>query len=202
MIPLQLQKASPRLTRPSGSISRRVFGGEANKQLSDICWGGAEPVNSVALRGDLPLPTHRRLMRAILLPAPWIICQYSFSLCWKRYLFYFYLMWFRTPSPRFFFFFLRSFSSWQTVQVTNNIIIIQICRTAEAQWWTFMFWRVLKLSHTLWNISRHIHLISIIPFKIYINRWLLSITYFNILSAELMTPFSFRSSESEPAQQS
>lgn len=80
VVPLQRRKASPRLTRPSGSISGKAFEGEANKKLSDTCWGRAQPVNSVALRGDLPLPTHTRLMRAILLPAPWIICQYPFGL--------------------------------------------------------------------------------------------------------------------------
>lgn len=108
---------SPRLTRPSGSISGSELGGEANKKLSDIYRGRPEPVNPVTLKGDLPLLTHGRLMRLILFPAPRIICQYSFRLCWTL------------PA-------LLSFdvlqilslrhisSSWQTVQEANIAIII------------------------------------------------------------------------------
>jgi len=146
MIPFQLQKASPRLTRPSGSISRRVFGGEADKKLSDICWGGAQPVNSVALRGDLPLPTHTRLMRAILLPAPWIICQYSFRLC--RMLPVLLSLDVIQILP----YFLRKCSSWKTVQVTINgiIVIIQIPCAVDAPCWTLILRQVLKPS-TPWT---------------------------------------------------
>lgn len=153
---MQLLKAAPRLSRPSGSISAKAVEREADKKLSDICWGGAQLVNSAALRGVLPLLTHRRLMRAILLPAPWIICQYLLRLCRKL--------------PVYFHWYNQEYRSATLNALKHVPILKHIC---------------------------------LIPFssRFIQNGWL-RISYFNILSAELRTPFSFRSSESKPAHQS